>query len=116
MQKRCLMNWNNDTDFKVIFTDDAKKQSRNIIDYLFFELNNAQAAYNVEQDMKETSQMLSRVAGSLKLCDNPKLNALGYRTIHLKRHRYFMLYKTIGNIVRVDGIYHDLQDYESFFE
>ena len=110
------MSWSNDTDFKVIFTDDAKKHLHNIIDYLFFELNNAQAAYNVERDMKETTRMLSHVAGSLKLCDNPKLNSLGYRTIHFKRHQYFMLYKIIDDTVRVDGIYHDLQDYESFFE
>ena len=110
------MNWNKDTDFKVIFTDDARKQLQNILDYLFFELNNTQAAYNVEQDMKETTQTLSHVAGSLKLCDNSKLHALGYRTFHLKSHQYFMLYKIIDNIVRVDGIYHDLQDYESFFE
>ena len=53
------------------------------------------------------------MAGSLKLCDDPELQALGYRTIHLKRHRYFLLYKIIDDIVRVDGIYHDLQDYES---
>ena len=110
------MNWNKDTDFKVVFTDNAKKQFVNIIDYLFFELNNAQAAYNVEQDMKETAQTLSHVADSLKLCDNPKLNSRGYRTIHFRRHRYFMLYKIIDNIARVDGVYHDLQDYESFFQ
>lgn len=51
MQKRYLMNWNKDTVFKVIFTDDAKKQLNSIIDDLFFELNNAQVAYNVEQDI-----------------------------------------------------------------
>ena len=110
------MNWNTDTDFEVIFTDNANEQSKNILDYLFFELNNEQAAYNVEQDMKETTRMLSHIAGSLKLCNNPKLRALGYRTIHLKHHRYFMLYKIIDNVVRVDGIYHDLQDYESFLQ
>ncbi len=107
------MGWNKDTGFKVIFTDDAKEQLKNILDYLFFELNNAQAAYSVEQDMKETAQRLSGIADSLKLCDNSKLHALGYRTIRLKRHRYFMLYKIIDDIVRVDGIYHDLQDYEN---
>lgn len=47
------------------------------------------------------------------MCDNPKLRALGYHTIHLKRHKYFMLYKIIDDMVRVDGIYHDLQDYEN---
>lgn len=53
------MGWNKDTDFKVIFTDDAKEQMQNILDYLFFELNNTQAAYSVEQDMKETTKTFS---------------------------------------------------------
>lgn len=107
------MGWNKDMGFKVIFTDGAKEQIQNILDYLFFELNNAQAAYSVEQDMKETAWRLSRIADSLKLCDNSKLRALGYRTIRLKRHRYFMLYKIVDDMVRVDGVYHDLQDYEN---
>ena len=55
----------------------------------------------------------AQIAGSLKLCDAPKLRHLEYRTNHLKRHRYFLLYKIIDNIVRVDGIYHDLQNYEN---
>lgn len=108
------MSWNKDTGFKVIFTDVAKEQSQDILDYLFFNLDNAQAAYSVEQDMKETTRRLSHIADSLKLCDDPKLRTLDYRTIHLSHHRYFMLYKIIDGIVRVDGVYHDLQDYESY--
>lgn len=107
------MNWNKDMAFKVILTDDAREQLQNILDYLFFELNNVQAAYNVEQDMKQTTRMLSHIAASLKLCDTPRLRDLGYRTIHLKRHNYFMLYRIQGDIVYVDAIYHDLQDYEN---
>lgn len=109
------MGWNVDTNFKVIFTDTAKFQLQKILDYIFFELENTQAAYNVEQDMKETAERLSHVAGSLKLCDEPDLHALGYRTIHLKHHRYFMLYKVIKKYAYVVGIYHDLQDCENFF-
>lgn len=48
------MNWNKDTDFEVIFTDDAREQLQNILDYLFFGLNNEQAAYNVEQNIKQS--------------------------------------------------------------
>lgn len=107
------MDWNADTEYDVIFTDTAETQSQRILDYLFFELKNAQAAYSVEQDMKETVLRLSCVADSLKLCDDPKLRALEYRTIHLKRHRYFMLYKIEDDKVYVIGIYHDLQDYEN---
>ena len=107
------MSWNTDTDYEIILTDAAVIHSQKILDYIFFELRNAQAARSVEQDMKETTKRLSHVAGNLKLCDDPKLRDLGYRTIHLKRHKYFMLYKIVGMRVYVVGIYHDLQDYEN---
>lgn len=49
----------------------------------------------------------------LKLCDNPKLRVLGYRRINFLSHRYFMLYRIENNIVYVDNIFHELQDYEN---
>lgn len=107
------MGWNKDTDFKVIFTDQAEKQAQQILDYIAYELENMQAALSVEQDMKDTAARLSYMAGSLKLCDDADLRALGYRTIHFRRHRYFMLYEVVDDCAYVLGIYHDLQDYEN---
>lgn len=99
--------------FEVILTNKAELQAQKILDYIFFELENVQAALSIEQDMRETLASLSHVAGNLKVCDDPELKALGYRTIHFKRHRYLMLYKIVDNRVYVIGIYHDLQDYEN---
>lgn len=110
------MSWNTDTDYDVVLTDTAKAQFQEILDYIFFKLENTQAAYSVEQDMKEAVNKLSHVAGSLKLCDDPDLQALGYRTIHLRRHKYFMLYKVIERRAYIIGIYHDLQDYENILK
>ncbi len=110
------MNWNKNTDFEVVLTHEAEIQGQNILDYLFYELKNPQAAYSVEQDMRETAESLSYIAGHLKLCDHPELRALGYRTIHLKRHKYFMLYKIVDICVYIIGIYHDLQDYENILK
>lgn len=107
------MSWNADMDYDVVLTDKATSQALEILDYIFFKLENPQATLSVERDMRETVKRLSCMAGSLKLCDDPKLHDLGYRTIHLKRHHYFMLYKIADNRVFVTGIYHDLQDYES---
>lgn len=47
------MNWNVDTDFNVTLTDSAKVQVQDILDYICFKLENPQASYNVEQDMKK---------------------------------------------------------------
>ena len=115
-QMRCLMSWNTDTDYDVILTDKAESQASEILDYIFFKLENPQAALSIEQDMKETAKRLSHVAGSLKLCDNPKLREFGYHTIHFMRHHYFMLYKIVGKQVFITGVYHDLQDYEGMLK
>lgn len=106
------MKFAGNSGYKVVITRDAKSQLARILRYIRQDLANEQAARSVKEDITETRTRLSHVADSLKLCDDPDLRALGYRTIHLKRHRYFMLYKIIDDIARVDGIYHDLQDYE----
>lgn len=100
-------------DYEVVLSDRASAQAEGILDYIFYELENAQAMHSVERDMKETTERLSHVAGSLKLCEDEALRTKGYRTIHFKYHRYFMLYKIVGKRVYVIGIYHDLQDYEN---
>ena len=78
-------------DYKVLITTDAEEDLERIIRYLLFEKQNSQAAANVLDDFEATKSTLSRVAGSLKLCDNPHLNALGYRKIHFLSHRYFII-------------------------
>ena len=77
------------------------------------EKGNIQAAQNVLDDYDATVESLKRVAGSLKLCDNPKLRQLEYRRINFLNHRYFMMYRIIDDKVFVDNIFHELQDYEN---
>ena len=94
-------------------THTAKAQLDHAVNYILCEFENEQAARSVIADAEDTRLRLSHVAGSLKLCDDPKLRALGYRTIHFKHHKYFMLYRIEGDKVYVDSIYHDSQDYEN---
>lgn len=100
-------------DYKVILTHPAKVQLEHIIDYILSKYENSQEALSIMEDAEETRFRLSHVAASLKLCDDAKLHSLGYRTIHFKHHRYFMLYRIQDDIVYVDAIYHDLQDYKN---
>ncbi|MCM1245534.1 MAG: type II toxin-antitoxin system RelE/ParE family toxin [Roseburia sp.] len=102
-------------DYEVILTIPAKAQLDHIIDYVLSEYENTQAALGIMDDAEETKYRLSHMASRLKLCDEPRLRDLGYRTIHFKRHNYFMLYRIQDDIVYVDAIYHDLQNYEDIF-
>lgn len=99
-------------EYKVVLSTQAQMHFRKIIDYLLYELQNQQAAVSVADDFDNTIARLSRVAGSLKLCDDSVLRAKGYRTIHFRKHKYLMVYTVNEDIAYVEGIYHDLQDYE----
>ena len=99
--------------YKVVLTEDAAADLDEFISYLLLEKGSEQAASNVLEDFKATKDSLSRVAGSLKLCENPRLRKLGYRRINFLSHRYFMLYRLEGDIAIVDNIFHELQDYEN---
>ena len=100
-------------DYKVVVTADAEEDLNKYIRYLLMVKKSEQAAKNVLDDFEATIQSLKNVAGSLKLCDNPRLKELGYRRINFLSHRYFMMYRMVDNIVIVDNIFHELQDYEN---
>ena len=100
-------------DYKIVVTADAQEDLEHFIEYLLFEKQSVQAAKNVLDDFEATKESLRHVAGSLKLCDNPRLNQLGYRRINFLNHRYFMMYRIVGEVVFIDNIFHDLQDYEN---
>ena len=99
-------------DYKVVVTKDAEEDLERFIKYLIFEKKSLQAAENVLNDYDATIESLRHVAGSLKLCDNPRLYQLKYRRINFLNHRYFMLYRIEDDVVIIDNIFHGLQDYE----
>lgn len=99
--------------YKVVVTKDAEEDLDRIIKYLIIEKMNVQAAGNVLDDFDATIESLKHVAASLKLCDNPRLRRLGYRRINFLNHRYFIIYRVVGDTVFVDDIFHELQDYEN---
>lgn len=99
-------------DYRIVVTSDAEKDLDQFIKYLIDEKKNKQAAKNVLDDFEATKDSLKYVAGSLKLCDNPRLKKLGYRRINFLSHNYFMMYRIVDQIVFIDNIFHELQDYE----
>ena len=100
-------------DYKVVVTKDAQEDLECFIRYLIFEKKSLQAAENVLNDYDATIESLRHVAGSVKLCDNPRLHQLKYRRINFLNHRYFMLYRIEDDVVIIDNIFHELQDFEN---
>lgn len=102
-------------DYKVLITPDAEEDLDRYVRYLLFEKKNEQAAKNLLDDFEETKRQLSRAAGSMAYCQNVRLKEFGYKRINFWKHKYFMLYRVEDNIVIVDNIFHELQDYENKF-
>lgn len=100
-------------DYKVVVTRDAEEDLERFVKYLIMEKESMQAAENVLNDYDATIESLKHVAGSLKLCDNPGVCQLEYRRINFLNHRYFMLFRIVDNVVFVDNIFRELQDYEN---
>ena len=98
--------------YRIVVTSDAEDDLNRFIKYILFEKRNEQTAKNVLDDFEATKETLKNIAGSLKLCDNPRLKKLEYRRINFLNHRYFMLYRIIDQVVFIDNIFHQLQDYE----
>lgn len=101
--------------YKVIITPTAKHQLEMYIAYTLSEFKNLQAARAIRDDARETKKRLSNVAGSLALCEDNTLAKHGYRRIMFAKHDFFMVYRIENDIAIVDGMYHELQDYEAVF-
>jgi len=101
--------------YRVIITPAAKRQLEMYIAYTLSEFKNLQAARAIMDDARETKKRLSNVAGNLALCEDEILARNGYRKIMFAKHGFFMVYRIDNNTVVVDGMYHELQDYESVF-
>lgn len=100
-------------DYKVVIMEDAEEDLDRFLRYLIVEKKNEQAAGNLLDDFEATKNSLAYMAGSLRECENPHLKEFGYRRINFLTHRYFMLYRIEGNVVFVDNIFHELQDFEN---
>lgn len=83
--------------------------------YTIETLKNRQAAKLILADAKATAKRLAIVADSLKICETPVLAKHGYRKIKFEKHDFVMIYRIHEGNVIVDGMFHELQDYEGIF-
>ena len=101
--------------YRVIIMPPAKRRLDMYVHYTLENLKNRQAAKAILADARETQKRLSTVADSLKICENPVLAKYGYRKIKFLKHDFVMIYRIQNKAVIVDGMFHELQDYEGIF-
>jgi hypothetical protein len=91
----------------------AEEQYDNILLHISYKFKNKQALENIMDDYDATIEMLETSAGSFGYCNNERLKQLGFHKIHFQKHRYLFVYRIFGDEVIIEGMYHELQDYEN---
>ena len=99
--------------YKVVISDEAISDLRRYVGYLINVKKTTQAASNLLDDYDETISTLSTVAGSLKMCESPKLRVRNLRRINFLHHNYFLLYQLEGDTAYVTNIFHGLEDVDN---
>ena len=99
--------------FNVELSELAETQYDNILSYISNVLKNPQAVANVMGDFDDTVGKLERMAASFGYCNSKRLKEMGLHKIKFVKHRYLFVYRIIDRKVIIEGMYHELQDYEN---
>lgn len=99
--------------FNVEVSNLASEQYDKFLYYIYHTLKNPQAADSLMQDFDDTIDILEEQADSFGYCRSERLRKLGFHKIHFQRHRYLLVYRIRKGRVIVEGMYHELQDYEN---
>lgn len=99
--------------FNVELSELAEYQYDNILSYISSVLKNPQAVKNVMDDFEDTIERLEKRADTFGFCKSKRLKEMGLHKIRFAKHRYMFVYRIIDEKVIIEGMYHELQDYEN---
>lgn len=99
--------------YNVEISELAEKQYDSIINYLVNVKKNAQAADGVIIDFDFAIDKLENQPEVYPFCKDDRLKEMGFHKLKLKSYRYFLVYRINGDMVTIEGMYHELQDYEN---
>ncbi len=101
--------------YKVIIMPPAKRRLDMYVYYTYGNLKEQTGGKVNSCRCERNKKRLSVIADSIKICDDPLLAQYGYRKIRFVKHKFVMIYRIESTQVIVDGIFHELQDYEGIF-
>ena len=90
----------------------AKNHFRGHVGYIVDVLQNPDAALRLWDALDETIQELSDHPQTAPYCVDPALSSFGYRKQLLLNSHYLCICRIEGDIVWIEGVYHEKPDYE----
>ena len=102
--------------YDVKTTDLAQDHFRGHIGYILEKLKNPDAAWNFRDALEKAITELEDHPETAPFCSDPALSGFKYRKKMILDTRYLCICRIDGDIVWIEGIYHELQDYENLFK
>ena len=99
--------------FHVELSELAEKQYDHILSYVLNVLKNPQALQNIMDEFDNTIETLENQADTFGYCKSKRLKEMALHKIGFTKHRYLFVYRIQGDQVIIEGMYHELQDYEN---
>lgn len=102
--------------YRIEISDYAEKIVDEVYEYLFDYVGifgNPNAAIKFLREYEQALDRLKTSAESYSICEENKLQKLKIRKIHFAHLKYKIFYHVVGNVVIVDFLVHDSQDYEN---
>ena len=99
--------------YEVEISEHAEEQYDDILSYLAYHLMNPQAVENLIDDFNHAIDELESTPEGFEFCRSQRLIEMGFRKYHFSKHRYLFVYRINRNRVTIEGMYHELQDYEN---
>ena len=97
--------------YKLIISDEAKRQLDNIISYIVSRLNNPDAAVSILDSLDQAYSDIETFPEAWALCSDFYLVDKGYRKYILANHDYVILYCISGEFIKISGIFHSRENY-----
>lgn len=94
---------------KLAITAGAALEINSIVDYIKEELGSPAAASSFVSEFRRVARLVCSFPESKPLCPDPYLRSHGYRSFQVKG--YIALYLHSEDIVYVDHVFHQSQDY-----
>ena len=99
--------------YKILFTRQGRDTYDDCIDYILYRFKDPFAADGLNASIEKALSFLEISPASLPLCENPRLHKRDIRKIHLRKYKYKIFYHIDDDMVIIDALIHDSQDFEN---
>lgn len=101
---------------KVVFTEPAKIDLLDIEYYIFFNLNNPQAAQRISDGILDTAEKLGEYPTSHPLVEDDLLRSIGIRLVYFNNYNIFFYYNEQCDIVYIIRVLYNKVDWQNLLK